>query len=94
MEYRELGRTGVHVSAVSLGTMTFGQQNTEAEGHAQMDYALERGINYLRRRRDLSHSAEGRDPRAHRSHHRHLACLAQSPRQSADRHQGDRARAR
>ncbi|HVQ10356.1 MAG TPA: aldo/keto reductase [Methyloceanibacter sp.] len=44
MDYRELGRTGVHVSAVSLGTMTFGQQNTEEEGHAQMDYALERGI--------------------------------------------------
>ena len=45
MNYRELGRTGVHVSAVSLGTMTFGQQNSEAEGHAQMDYSLDRGIN-------------------------------------------------
>lgn len=45
MEYRELGRTGVKVSALTLGTMTFGEQNTEAEGHAQMDYALERGIN-------------------------------------------------
>jgi aryl-alcohol dehydrogenase-like predicted oxidoreductase len=44
MDYRELGRTGTHVSAVSLGTMTFGQQNTEEEGHAQMDYALGRGI--------------------------------------------------
>lgn len=45
MEYRELGRTGLKVSALTLGTMTFGEQNTEAEGHAQMDYALERGIN-------------------------------------------------
>ena len=45
MEYRELGRTGMKVSALTLGTMTFGEQNTEAEGHAQMDYALERGIN-------------------------------------------------
>lgn len=44
MEYRELGRSGVHVSAISLGTMTFGEQNTEADGHAQMDYALDRGI--------------------------------------------------
>jgi len=44
MDYRELGRTGVNISAVSLGTMTFGQQNSEAEGHAQMDYALDRGI--------------------------------------------------
>ncbi len=45
MEYRELGRTGERVSALALGTMTFGEQNSEAEGHAQMDYAVERGIN-------------------------------------------------
>jgi aryl-alcohol dehydrogenase-like predicted oxidoreductase len=44
MEYRELGRSSVKVSAISLGTMTFGEQNTEADGHAQMDYALDRGI--------------------------------------------------
>jgi aryl-alcohol dehydrogenase-like predicted oxidoreductase len=44
MQYRQLGRTGVRVSAVCLGTMTFGQQNSEADGHAQMDYALDRGI--------------------------------------------------
>ncbi len=44
MDYRDLGRTGVKVSAVCLGTMTFGEQNSEADGHAQMDYALERGI--------------------------------------------------
>jgi hypothetical protein len=35
------------VSKICLGTMTFGQQNTEAEGHAQMDYALENGVNFL-----------------------------------------------
>jgi aryl-alcohol dehydrogenase-like predicted oxidoreductase len=45
MEYRELGRAGVKVSAITLGTMTFGEQNTEAEGHAQMDYAVEHGVN-------------------------------------------------
>jgi aryl-alcohol dehydrogenase-like predicted oxidoreductase len=45
MEYRELGRTGVKVSRLCLGTMTFGQQNSDAEGHAQMDYAVARGIN-------------------------------------------------
>ena len=45
MEYRELGRTGVKISALTLGTMTFGEQNSEAEGHAQMDYAAAQGIN-------------------------------------------------
>jgi aryl-alcohol dehydrogenase-like predicted oxidoreductase len=45
MEYRELGRTGVKVSALCLGTMTYGEQNTETEGHEQMDYAAEHGIN-------------------------------------------------
>lgn len=47
MEYRPLGRTGLKVSAICLGTMTWGVQNTEAEGHAQMDYALSRGVNFF-----------------------------------------------
>ncbi|MES2906075.1 MAG: aldo/keto reductase [Pseudomonadota bacterium] len=47
MDYRDLGRTGIKVSALCLGTMTFGKQNTEEEGHAQLDYAVERGINFI-----------------------------------------------
>jgi aryl-alcohol dehydrogenase-like predicted oxidoreductase len=47
MQYRPLGRSGLDVSLICLGTMTWGEQNTEAEGHAQMDYALERGINFF-----------------------------------------------
>jgi len=47
MELRRLGRTDVQVSALCLGTMTFGEQNSEAEGHAQMDVALEKGINFF-----------------------------------------------
>jgi len=47
MEYRELGRTGLKVSLIGLGTMTFGEQNTEAEGHAQIDRALDHGVNLL-----------------------------------------------
>lgn len=47
MEYRRLGRTNLKVSAICLGTMTWGRQNTEAEGHAQMDMALEHGVNFF-----------------------------------------------
>jgi aryl-alcohol dehydrogenase-like predicted oxidoreductase len=36
MDYRELGRTGLKLSSLCLGTMTFGEQNSEADGHAQM----------------------------------------------------------
>lgn len=44
---RRLGRTDLDVSVIGLGTMTFGEQNTEAEGHAQMDAARDRGINFF-----------------------------------------------
>jgi len=44
MEYRRLGRTDLTVSVIGLGTMTFGEQNTEADGHEQLDYALDQGI--------------------------------------------------
>ena len=47
MDYRRLGRTDLTVSSLCLGTMTFGEQNTEREGHAQMDLAFEFGVNFL-----------------------------------------------
>jgi aryl-alcohol dehydrogenase-like predicted oxidoreductase len=47
MQKRRLGQTDLEVSALSLGTMTFGQQNTEPEAHAQLDRALEAGINFI-----------------------------------------------
>jgi aryl-alcohol dehydrogenase-like predicted oxidoreductase len=46
MKYQKLGRTDLNVSLICLGTMTWGQQNTEAEGHEQMDYALDQGVNF------------------------------------------------
>ena len=47
MKILQLGRSELKVSAICLGTMTFGEQNTEADAHAQLDYALERGINFI-----------------------------------------------
>jgi len=47
MKTNPLGRTGVHVSDICLGTMTWGEQNTEADGHRQMDMALAAGVNFV-----------------------------------------------
>ncbi len=47
MRMRELGRSGIEVSEICLGSMTWGTQNSEAEGHAQMDCALARGVNFI-----------------------------------------------
>jgi len=47
MEFRKLGRTGVDVSLICLGTMTWGSQNSEAEAHEQLDCAWNQGINFL-----------------------------------------------
>ncbi|WP_417799254.1 NADP(H)-dependent aldo-keto reductase [Tenacibaculum sp.] len=47
MKYTTLPTTDIKVSKICLGTMTWGRQNTEAEGHEQMDYALEQGVNFF-----------------------------------------------
>ena len=47
MKYRKLGTTDIDVSMICLGTMTWGEQNTEEEAHEQMDYALTQGINFF-----------------------------------------------
>ncbi|MBA5638187.1 aldo/keto reductase [Duganella sp. LX20W] len=47
MQYTTLGMTDVKVSRICLGTMTFGEQNTEADAHSQLDLALARGINFI-----------------------------------------------
>jgi aryl-alcohol dehydrogenase-like predicted oxidoreductase len=47
MRYRKLGTTDLSVSVICLGTMTFGEQNSQQDGFNQMDYALERGVNFF-----------------------------------------------
>ncbi len=47
MHYRQLGRTGLQVSVIGLGTMTWGEQNSEAEAHAQLDAAFDAGVNLI-----------------------------------------------
>ncbi len=47
MKYTNLPNTNLKVSKICLGTMTFGNQNTETEAHQQLDFALEKGINFI-----------------------------------------------
>ncbi|HET9534516.1 MAG TPA: aldo/keto reductase [Mesorhizobium sp.] len=47
MQQRRLGRSDLFVSSICLGTMTWGEQNTEEEAHAQLDRAFDRGVNFL-----------------------------------------------
>jgi aryl-alcohol dehydrogenase-like predicted oxidoreductase len=47
MEYSKLGSSDLKVSRLGLGTMTFGEQNTEGEAHAQLDFAVSRGVNFI-----------------------------------------------
>lgn len=47
MKYKKLGSTDLDVSVICLGTMTWGEQNTESEAHEQLDFAVSRGINFI-----------------------------------------------
>ncbi len=62
MEYRRLGNSGLKVSEICLGTMTFGEQNTEAEAHEQLDHAIASGINDEMEPKEIQAKVEGRQP--------------------------------
>ena len=47
MNFKKLGNTELKVSTICLGTMTWGEQNTQKDAFKQMDYAVDQGINFL-----------------------------------------------
>ena len=47
MQYRRFGSTDLEVSVICLGTMTWGEQNSEAEAFEQLDYAVAHGVNFI-----------------------------------------------
>lgn len=47
MKYRQLGSSDIQVSTICLGTMTWGEQNTQAEAHQQLNYAVDQGVNFI-----------------------------------------------
>ena len=47
MKFKKLGNTDLEVSLICLGTMTYGEQNTQKEGFEQMDYAVDSGVNFF-----------------------------------------------
>ena len=47
MKYKKLANTELEVSLICLGTMTYGEQNNEKEAHEQLDYSIDKGINFI-----------------------------------------------
>ena len=47
MKYHKIPHSNLEVSKIALGTMTYGEQNTQKEAFEQLDYALERGVNFI-----------------------------------------------
>ena len=47
MKYNKLGSSELSVSEICMGTMTWGEQNSETEAHQQLDYAVTRGVNFI-----------------------------------------------
>ena len=73
MEYRILGSSNLKVSALALGTMTFGEQNSEAEAHAQLDLAVSNGVNFIDTAEMYPVPPPCRNRTSYRELHRNLA---------------------
>ena len=70
---RPLGNSDLRVSKICLGTMTWGEQNSEADAHQQLDYALAQGINFIDTAEMYPVPPQRRNPGPHGTIHRHLA---------------------
>jgi aryl-alcohol dehydrogenase-like predicted oxidoreductase len=82
MKMNRLGRTEMMVSEICLGTMTWGEQNTEADAHEQMDYALAQGVNFF----DTAEMYPTQPTRAkHRASQRNISAAGSGLRASATR---------
>lgn len=92
MERRPLFHANLNVSVVSLGTMTWGEQNTEAEAHAQLEWAMQHGINFVDTAEMYPVPPRAEDRAAHRDHSRQLARPARQSRQDRAGDQDRRAR--
>ena len=55
MNYKKLGNTDIKVSTICLGTMTWGEQNSKADGFEQMDYAIDNGVNFWTQRKSMQY---------------------------------------
>ena len=47
MKYKRLANTDIDVSLIAVGTMTYGEQNSESEAHEQLDYSIAQGVNFI-----------------------------------------------
>ncbi len=74
MHTTRLGQSDLHVTPICLGTMTFGEQVDEADAHAILDRALERGVNFIDTAEMYAVPARAETYRRHRDHHRPLVC--------------------
>ena len=90
MQYHRIPHSSLEVSTLGLGTMTFGEQNSEADAHAQLDYAVAQGINLIDVSRNVPSTSAPRNARVNRNLRRQLAGETWQPRKVNYRLQSER----
>jgi len=82
MQFKPLANTGISVPEICLGTMTFGEQNTQQQAFQQLDYALERGLNFWDTAEMYPVPPKRETQGATERNHWQLACSARRARQA------------